>query len=388
MKRLGVLFLAFMMLLSVTGTSMAASPGLGARAMGMGGAFTAVADDGTAAYWNPAGITQVRFALTPTFGVVGDMKGLQDIMDQVKKFETVQNYNELENLNIGDINLGLNAGLGLNFSGFALNAFVDSSFGTPGLNKDTGSLDGYAAGNLALTFAREFTELVGVGVNLKYVYLARSVADYKLTSYTFEYQSQKATVDLPQGQLKYGAGSGWACDLGGMFKVSDTLRVAAVLRNINLGGVKLTGTKSKTDFGSIDRELVNYVDEYGTADGFEDYLLNKGVPIVDEDLSETYHLPTTLALGGAFKVPVTGTLLAADYALPFSGGENGTFRVGLEQPLLWLFFIRLGGYTVDGGFNYTAGLGGKLGPVLVDVAAILGDEKTSAGAYLTLGFKF
>lgn len=30
--------------------------GVGARALGMGGAFAAVADDSTAVYWNPAGI--------------------------------------------------------------------------------------------------------------------------------------------------------------------------------------------------------------------------------------------------------------------------------------------------------------------------------------------
>ncbi len=34
--------------------------GIGARAMGMGGAFTAVADDATAVCWNPAGLAQLR----------------------------------------------------------------------------------------------------------------------------------------------------------------------------------------------------------------------------------------------------------------------------------------------------------------------------------------
>ena len=34
--------------------------GSGARAMGMGGAFIAVADDATAASWNPAGLTQLK----------------------------------------------------------------------------------------------------------------------------------------------------------------------------------------------------------------------------------------------------------------------------------------------------------------------------------------
>ena len=33
--------------------------GAGARALGMGGAFTAVADDGSAPYWNPAGLSQI-----------------------------------------------------------------------------------------------------------------------------------------------------------------------------------------------------------------------------------------------------------------------------------------------------------------------------------------
>lgn len=43
--------------------TIASSPnpvGSGARAMGMGGAFIAVADDATAASWNPAGLTQLR----------------------------------------------------------------------------------------------------------------------------------------------------------------------------------------------------------------------------------------------------------------------------------------------------------------------------------------
>jgi hypothetical protein len=34
---------------------------VGTRAMGMGGAFVAVADDATAAYWNPAGLTTGAF---------------------------------------------------------------------------------------------------------------------------------------------------------------------------------------------------------------------------------------------------------------------------------------------------------------------------------------
>jgi hypothetical protein len=47
-------------------------PGFGARAMGMGGAFVAVADDATAVYWNPAGLAQLskaEFALSASTGI-------------------------------------------------------------------------------------------------------------------------------------------------------------------------------------------------------------------------------------------------------------------------------------------------------------------------------
>jgi hypothetical protein len=52
--------------------SIASSPnpvGSGARALGMGGAFIAVADDATAASWNPSGLIQLE---RPELSIVGD----------------------------------------------------------------------------------------------------------------------------------------------------------------------------------------------------------------------------------------------------------------------------------------------------------------------------
>jgi len=135
MKRLGVLVTVALLILIFTQASIAASPGMGARAMGMGGAFTAVADDGTAAYWNPAGITQFRFGVTPTFGGVGDWQGITDLLQKVEKFEGIKNYDDLGALGISEANLALNAGVGLNFSGFALNVFGDADFSTSGLHR-------------------------------------------------------------------------------------------------------------------------------------------------------------------------------------------------------------------------------------------------------------
>lgn len=45
---------------NATGAGAYLRMGVGARALAMGGAFVAVADDPTASYWNPAGLTQIR----------------------------------------------------------------------------------------------------------------------------------------------------------------------------------------------------------------------------------------------------------------------------------------------------------------------------------------
>src|SRR5947207_2818132 len=58
-------FVAFVGLVLVPATACAQTPELiGVRAQGMSGAFTAVADDATAAWWNPAGLAGGAFFST------------------------------------------------------------------------------------------------------------------------------------------------------------------------------------------------------------------------------------------------------------------------------------------------------------------------------------
>lgn len=70
--------------------------GVGARALGVGGAFVGIADDGTASYWNPA--------------------GLANLSRHQILFSHVQMFDNLANHNFANLSLKLSSNLGLGIS--------------------------------------------------------------------------------------------------------------------------------------------------------------------------------------------------------------------------------------------------------------------------------
>lgn len=329
MKRWCFLLIATLLLLFSTQAGLAAVPGLGARAIGMGGAYSAVADDGTAVYWNPAGITQSRLVFMPSLGRSGKWDG---ILDFLRELSEGASYPELK---AGTVTSAANLGLGFNTSGFGLNVFGDMTMYS---SKEAGKMEITGKGQGVVTLARKFTPLLALGGNVKYVYI------------------QQGTAEIDK-EIRYGSGSGWAVDLGGMFRLGETVRAAVVVRDFPLGEIKLSGDKYIGD--SLD----------------------------NAEWKGKYELPTMLVVGGAVKIPVIGTLVAADLETPLEGGKTG-LRVGLEQPVLplGLLSVRVGGYTVEGDLNFTGGLGTKLGPVKVDVAGVWADKSTT-GLYLSAGIR-
>lgn len=85
--------------------------GAGARAAGMGGAFTALADDATAASFNPAGLAQL---LVPEISVVGVYSKFEDRYSDFVSFG-----NDVPPLTFGDAATDHDAG-GLNFLSFTV----------------------------------------------------------------------------------------------------------------------------------------------------------------------------------------------------------------------------------------------------------------------------
>ncbi|MCX6170122.1 MAG: PorV/PorQ family protein [Ignavibacteriales bacterium] len=132
-----------------TGTSAAKflSIGLGPRANAMGGAFSSIANDASAMYWNPAGISNVN--------------EVQTLFTYTKLFADI-------NVNYFGLVMPLSSVGTIGISITAMN--VGDMYVTTELYPE-GTGEKFSAGSyaFALSFARNITEEFAVGANVKYI---------------------------------------------------------------------------------------------------------------------------------------------------------------------------------------------------------------------------
>lgn len=334
--------------LSVFSLIMSALPvhgsiGLGTRAMGMGGAFTAVADDESAFYWNPAGITQVRF-VSVMLGAGARGEDFDFILDTVDKISDQEELKP-EDLETGSgfFNLGLIGGIttryvGVNFysetSGYAEKVTASDLFV---------EVKNFTYG--ALTLAGNFGEKTSVGLNVKKVIAGKG----------------EGVVNLPtDNYTAYADGDGLAYDLGVLYRLSDQVRFGFMARNLGKD-IKLSG-KSYDHIADVEDPI----------DG------------------ETIEIPKDYAVGVSYR-PFKNTLLAFDVQRTDADDET-KFRIGFEQTALWNnIALRLGAYTVkDQPLALTVGLGFKLGPLAIGAAAVREeiDDEEATGGIVTAGIRF
>lgn len=151
--------------------------GVGPRALAMGNAFTAVADDNSAAYWNPAGIP---FMKENQVGFVYSKMSLE------------RDYN-YANITLPRWNLGVSALMSgvKDIAGYDIHDYPTGSF------KENNTV-------VLLSYAPKLAEGLGAGVNLK----------------------------ILQSKIKDTSANGYGADLATMFKVTEQFGLGLVLQDV------------------------------------------------------------------------------------------------------------------------------------------------------------
>jgi hypothetical protein len=121
---------------------------VGARALGMGGAFVAVANDASAMYWNPSGITRI----TQTEALFTHANWLADISF---------NYAGVV-VPAGDVGL-----VGVNFTSLSMGEMERTTEDRPEGTGQTFSAGSFAVG---VSYAKELSEWFSIGGNAKYIH--------------------------------------------------------------------------------------------------------------------------------------------------------------------------------------------------------------------------
>lgn len=170
--------------------------GLGARSAGMGGAFTALADDGSAAHWNPAGLAQSRRSEL----MLSHFSWLQDISIEYAAFASP---------------MGDRAALGASF--LYVNYGVIEGYEN---NVQTANTSAY---NYAASLSGSYyaSDKVSLGATVKLI--SEGLGDVTASTFAFD-----AGLLADAGRVRFGAA---LSNLGGGLKfINETEKLPAALR--------------------------------------------------------------------------------------------------------------------------------------------------------------
>ena len=326
--------------------------GVGARAMGMGGAYTALAGDATALYWNPAGLSKVN-GLDWATSVNAKAEGI-DAADEIKDvYDSIDDdtidLDTFESLldiakRCADKPVWAAAG---GISSFAIHNVGVGAFGEVGVDAVlsysgdegaeavgvTGSAGWWYSAGAGLSRSITPNATVGIGVRKLWV-------GYRASEYTAQRTGPTVlkTTEADTGTMD---DDDFAVDVGFQFRTPEDLLAGLMIRNINSPNLFLTD-----DVGQGVRYEMEPVINVGLAKQFEDWTFALDV----HNLSNDNKAGISLHLGAEKRF-----------------GDWLALRAGLHDDEL--------------GF----GLGLDLGPVTLDIAA---DEEFEnlAALQVTLDF--
>lgn len=280
--------------------------GVGARAVGMGGAFVAVADDATAIFWNPAGLSRLESSeaiIIHTNWLVSTFFDFAGFVSPLGRWGTVAA--SITSLSTDEMDVR-----------------------TIQFQEGTGEKFSYGDLSLALSYAKNLTSRLSIGVNAKYI-------------------SQR---------IWHMSSAGYAFDIGTLFRTQfNDLTIGMSISNFGTA-MRLEGNDT----------FVNY-DEAPQFGGSNDR-----IPAFKQ--TDKFPLPLLFRVGLSMDIlrsDANQLLLAIDAAHPNDNTEY--INVGMEYVFNDKLALRLGyknAFTLDTEEGFTAGAGTKfrlIGGVVLSV---------------------
>jgi long-subunit fatty acid transport protein len=326
-------------LIPTTGTNI----GSGARALGLGGTYTGIADDYSAVWWNPAGLAQVKRI------------EMQGSLSRAGTSDETSYYGQSRSGSTNGLRLN-NLGVvfpvpvyqgALSFAfGYAQTDGFDSrsKFSSP----QTGtrywdSMDELVNGRLGLwTFAgaMDLSPNLAMGVGINYWSGTR---DYSRTAFYTEQNLQKFTSKSITTDL-----NAWGANIGALARFGEYVRVGAMFQTPMIMDLKEDWVSDTKD-GFNDyrlyypavfrlgasvapgRWLIGADLEYRDWTSMEfrsetPYVDNNGDPVTkavaNQEIKDTYQATTRFSIGGEYLFPVAGLRARAGYSYEPTNYKN------------------------------------------------------------------
>jgi hypothetical protein len=300
MKKVMVASLALVMVLSAVafadgiGAFSAFKNGIGARALAMGGAFVAVADDATAMLWNPAGLAQLED--TRLAGMSTDLYGL-GITHQF----------------IGAVTTFANLGIGLGWERASIDGQIIEEGGVQG-----GAFT-WVEQAIVGSLATNVLDVAMAGANVKY-YLADNGLGDAASGFGFDlgllvslgdmFVIGVNAMDLAGSSIAWDGGT--TDVISGLYKAGLAMNLAegrlVLATDVDFDGTALGNTHVGVEFQVIDELALR--GGVVLTDNFQDYYFTVGAGInvaglyvdaayiLEETLGNTLVLSAEFSLGG------------------------------------------------------------------------------------------